>query len=286
MWIILTILAVVSRAVYGVLTKVLSNFVKVSAITQTALLMAVGTVWGLILSPFVGGLHVGNVAGVWFILAVAIVASALGNLLYFRGIATLESGTTQIAFSSILIWGIIMSWMFLGTRLSLIQSLGVLVLLFAIVLAQYQKGRVKPGRGIWLIVASAACFAAFQITSAQLAHTLTPGTYLVLTYLGDALLLGVPYWMVIRKDLHKNRGALSGLMVTLIITSGISIAYNVFAYLAYSSAPDAGIVVLLLTSQVILAVILSIIFLGERKDIVRKLVAGGLAVVAAMMIKA
>jgi drug/metabolite transporter (DMT)-like permease len=286
MWLTLTALAVLSRALYGVLTKVLSNFVKVGFITQTALLMVAGTIWGLLLSPFVGGINLAGIGSVWLILAIAIITSALGNVLYFKGISTLESGTTQIAFSSILIWSVIMAWVFLGTRFSLVQALGVLLLLFAILLAQYQKGSLKAKPGIWLIVASAACFAGFQISSAQLSHTMTPGTYLVLTYLGDAILIGLPYLKSIKRDLKAKGAKLGGLFFTVAVTGALSILFNVFAYYAYKTAPDAGIVVLLLTTQVVLAVILSIVFLKERSNIGLKLTAGVLAVIAALMIKA
>ncbi len=285
MWLVLTTLAVIARAVYGVLTKVLSNFVKVGFITQTSLLMIAGTIWALLLSPFVGGIHLEGISSVWFVLAIAIVTSALGNVFYFKGIATLESGTTQVAFSSILIWSVIMAWVFLGTRLSLMQALGVLLLLFAILLAQYQKNSFKPKPGIWLIVASAACFAGFQISSAQLSHTMTPGTYLVLTYFGDALLIGMPYISQIKREMTAKGARLSGLFLTVAITGALSILYNVFAYYAYKTAPDAGIVVLLLTTQVVLAVILSIVFLKERTNIGYKLTAGAMAVIAAVMIK-
>ena len=286
MWLVYTIVAIVSRAVYGVLTKVLSNHVKVGAMTQTLFLLVASTVWVLVASPFVGGLDFSRVGEVWLPLIIAIVTSALGNVLYFKGILTLESATTQIAFSSILIWSLVMAIAFLGTSLSAWQFLGVVLLLLAILLAQYQKKALKLQPGIVLIVLSAACFAGFQISSAAMSHSLSTGTYAFLTYFGDVVLIGVWYAKQIVRDVRQARGHLSALTKTAFITGAASVLYNMFAYIAYHAAPDAGIVVLLLTSQVVLAVILSVVFLKERANVAYKIAAGVLALVAALLIKA
>lgn len=54
---------------------------------------------------------------------------------------------------------------------------------------------------------------------------------------------------------------------------------------ATDEAPQPAIVGMLLTSQVVLGVILSIIFLKEHDNIGRKLGAGVLAVIAGILIK-
>ncbi len=285
MWLLYTLLAIVGRATYGVLTKVLSNHIKVGPITQALFLLAASTLFGLFVLPFSGGFNVENMSAVWPALLIALVTSAVGNIAYFKGIAKLESATTQVAFSSILLWGLIMSVLFLGTQLSFLQGLGVLVLLFAILLAQYQGKALKLQPGILLIVLSAASFAGFQVATAKLSQTLNLGTYLVLVYLGTAILVGVPYIKQVKRDLQKARGHLGALSKTAFITAAASVFYYIFAYFAYQQAPDPGLVVLLLTGQVVLAVILSVIFLKERANIVFKIAAGVLATLAALMIK-
>jgi len=279
-------MAVVGRATYGVLSKVLSNHVKVSPVTQTLFLLAASTVFAFFTVPFSGGFDLVDLQGIWSAVAVALVTNAIGNIAYFKGIAKLESATTQVAFSSILIWGLILSVTFLGTKLSLLQGLGVLVLLFAILLAQYQGKRLKLQPGILLIVLSAASFAGFQVASAKLSQTLNLGMYLVLVYLGTALLVGIPYIRGIRDDLKRASGHLGALSKTAFITAAASVFYYIFAYYAYKHAPDPGLVVLLLTAQVVLAVVLSVVFLKERANIALKVIAAVLAMLAAILIKA
>ncbi|PIQ35960.1 MAG: hypothetical protein COW60_01195 [Candidatus Yonathbacteria bacterium CG17_big_fil_post_rev_8_21_14_2_50_43_9] len=59
----------------------------------------------------------------------------------------------------------------------------------------------------------------------------------------------------------------------------------VFSFMAYKVAPDKGVVVVLLTSQVILSVIFGIIFLKEKDNISKKVLAGILAFIAGIFIK-
>ena len=288
MWIILTIITVVARAVYGVLTKVLSGHVKVHPMTtQTVLLMAMVTLQTIVIAPFVGGIQLTVEPGLWWPLGWAILTSTLGNVFYFYGVAKLSSGSTQIIFSSIVIWGALLSWMILGSRFGVLQLAGILLLLCAILMVQYQRGfGLTSGAGIWLVLISAACFAGFQVSSAVLSKSMPTGTYLFLAYLSDTLLLGIPYAGRIIRDLRAVRASWGSLAKVIFLTGLASVLYNLFAYLAYHAAPDAGIVVVLLTTQVILAVLLSILFLHERNHMRRKLLAASLAVVAAVMIKA
>jgi drug/metabolite transporter (DMT)-like permease len=286
MWLLYTVLAVLSRAVYGVLTKVLSNHGGVSTITHTLFLLAAAALLSVLVLPFSGGFSLEGIDTVWPALVAALLTSAVGNITYFKGIAKLESGTTQIAFSSILLWSLLMAVTFLDTRLSLIQGLGVVVLLFAILLAQYNKKAIKLQPGILLILLSAASFAGFQVASATIAPVVNLGTYLVVIYAGTALLIALPYMRQIIRDIKDNRSGLKPLTKTAFITAGASVVNYIFLYFAYRFAPDPGVVVLLLTSQVVVAVILSVVFLKERTNIALKVAAGVLAMAAALMIKA
>ncbi|QQR52756.1 DMT family transporter [bacterium] len=274
-----------SRASYGVLTKVLSNQTHIDPMTQTFYLMVASICWGILLSPFIGGLHLVIPPSAWMPLTVAILTSTLGNIWYFKGIKSLQSASTQVIFSSIVIWNALLAWLILGSRLGTSQILGVLLLLIAILLAQYQGKRLHINRGAWYILASAVAFAGFQITSAALSRQIATADYLVITYAGNALLIGIYFARTIWSDMSHRSRRTSDLLKTAVITGAASILYNLFAFIAYAHAPDPGIVVLLLTTQVIAGVMLSIIFLHEHDHLKTKLGAASLAVIAAMLIK-
>jgi drug/metabolite transporter (DMT)-like permease len=284
-WLILTILAVTSRATYSIATKILSKYVEVSAITQSVLLTALAGLLVFPLSPFIGGISFVGVSDVLFIVAIMIASQAFGNILFFKGVKLLDAGTAQVAFSSVLVWGVLLSIIFLGSQFSLVQFLGILLMLIAIILVQSYKGKKKIDIGILYILSAAALFAVFQVTSAELSKTISTSAYLLLAYLGSSLLLGALYSTTLRKDwTHLKTQVKKTLDITL-FASGTSLLYFLFAYFAYQQAPDQGIVVVLLTSQVVLSVILGIIFLKERENVPKKLIAGVLAFIAAVLIK-
>lgn len=286
-WIILTLLAIFSRATYGLSTKMLSNQLPVLAATQSILFNGVAAVMAVLVSPLFGGISFAGLGDVWLVALIMMVASAIGNVVYFVGQRHLDVGTTQIAFSSILVWGTLLSILFLGSQFSLLQAGGIVLLLGAIVLAQYRKGVRKINAGVLYIVAAAAMFAAFQVTSAVLAKHLSAATYLLLAYAGPALLPLVLYGKTVKRDLAAIKTQPLHTAVRAVLFAALtSLLYYVFSYFAYRSAPDRGVVVLLLTTQVIVSVILGVIFLRERDHLRRKLLAGVLAVVAGLLIKA
>ena len=284
-WLILTLLAVLSRAIYGIASKVFSTHVPVSAVTQSVILTGVGSLLAFAFSPLTGGISFQNFHHVWIIALIMVISQIFGNLAYFKGIEKLEASITQIAFSSIVIWGAFLSSFLLGSHFALLQILGIILLVGAIFLIQYKKGKVRVSIHIAYIFIAAACFAVFQVTSAQLAQVMSAGTYLLLAYLGSAVLLSLLYWKKVAKEVQLLFKNVKNVLAASLFASGTSLFYFLFSYFAYRVAPDRGVVVLLLTTQVIVSVILGILFLKERDRIKQKIVAGILTVIASVMIK-
>lgn len=284
-WLFLTLLAVTSRAVYSLATKVLTNRLHTSASTQNFLLTSTATLFGLLLSPFLGGISFDGVSEHWLTIIIMILCVASGGVLFFVGQKHLDAGTTQIAFSSILLWGVLLSIGFLQSHFSLTQAAGIALLFAAIILVQYRKGKRRLDAGVIWIIASAALFAGFQVASADLAQHITGGTYLLLAYGGPTILVGIVYARTLRRELPGLAKRLSHNLQAVVFAAGTTFGYYVFSYFAYKQAPDPGVVVVLLTSQVVLSVLLGIIFMRERDNIPRKLIAGALAFLAGAFIK-
>ncbi len=284
-WLLLTISAITARATYSIATKILSKDVKVSALTHSLLLTTFAGIISLLISPFVGGISFLGISNHIFTLSVMITSQAFGNVLFFKGIKSLDASTSQVAFSSILLWGAILSVLFLNSTFSIKQILGIIILLLAILLVQYKKGKIDINPGFLLLVASAILFAVFQVTSADISKTFSTGTYLILAYLGPSIIIATLYFNTILADFKLLQSQLRTTSLKTLFASGTSMLYFIFSYLAYRYAPDRGVVVVLLTSQVVLSVIFGIIFLKEKDRVVIKVIAGGLAFLAGILIK-
>jgi drug/metabolite transporter (DMT)-like permease len=285
-WLLLTFLAIVSRAIFGPANKILTNYVRLSPIMLSALFSLATMVLAIVASPFLGGLSFNGLGTAWPTMLVIIVVLAFGGILFFMGQTQLDVGTTQIALSSILIWSVVFSIIFLGSSFSLMQGVGIALLVAAIAGAQYRKGKRKLSPAVLYILATAVFFAAFQVLSAVVAKHLTVGTYIVLAYGGSLILTIVLYGRQLHTELPqlaKHRPA--RVIGPLLLTNGTYVFYLVFAYYAYRAAPDPGVVVVLITTQVVLGVILGALFLKEREYLLRKIAAGVLATVAGILIQ-
>ena len=239
----------------------------------------------IFLSPLVGGISFDGIGDYWFAVIAMVATQGFGNILFFKGVKSLDSGMAQIAFSSILIWGAILSVIFLDSVFSFSQIVGILVMFLAIVIAQHKKGIKKPDLGFLYIAASAILFAGFQVASADLSEALSTGAYLLLAYFGSSLLLALIYFKTIKKDWKSLKHQVKSTSTNTLFASGTSALYFIFSYLAFQEAPDRGVVVVLLTAQVILSVILGIIFLKEKDNVERKVAAGILAFIAGALIR-
>jgi drug/metabolite transporter (DMT)-like permease len=281
-WLLLAFFSVISRAIYGVLSKVLSGKVKASAYTQAATLLFAGGLISLLISPIVGGLSF-NFAHVSLVtVALVIFGQGLGNILYFLAIKNLTNGTAQITFSSILIFNTFLGIAFLNLHLSLINTFGLVILMLAILSAVNGKVEINKN-GVSLMVLSALLFSVFQLSSADLSKHVGAATYLLIAYFGGALVIFALKSKTIIKDL-----SLPGRRTTLgfpLITAVPSLGNFAFAYYAYRNAPQPAKVAMLLTSQVVFTVFLSYFFLKEKDHFLRKSVAAILVVIAAVLIK-
>lgn len=281
-WLLLTFLSVLFRAIYGVMTKVLSNQVKTSVYTQATLLPLAGAAIAIVLSPLLGGLDF-NFANVSIVaVLLVILGQGLGNITYFAAIKNLTNGTAQIAFSSILLFNTVLALIFLNLHLSLVNVFGLFLLMLAIL--SVVTGKIELHRkGVVLMVFSAFLFSVFQLASAEISSQVGAAMYLLIAYLGAAAVVFLLKWRVIIKDIAKApKKATLGIPL---LTALPSLGNFLFAYYAYREAPEPAKVAMLLTAQVVLTVFLSYIFLKEKGHLRRKVFAAVLVVISAVLIK-
>lgn len=282
-WLLLTFISVFFRSIYGVMTKVLSNRLKVSVYTQAALLPLAGAFIALVASPLLGGVNFDFTGVGMTAVALVVFGQGLGNITYFAAIKHLTNGTAQIAFSSILVFNTLLALIFLGLDLSFVNVLGIVLLMLAIL--SVVNGKVELNRkGVALMVLAALLFSVFQLSSAELSKQVGAATYLIIAYLGAAAVVFALKSRTVVSDVRKAKD--SSLITIPLLTALPSVGNFLFAYYAYRSAPEPAKVAMLLTSQVVLTVILSYFFLKEKGHVARKVLAGVLVLVSAVLIKA
>lgn len=279
---LLTFLSVLCRSMYGVMTKVLSNHVKTTVYTQATLLPLAGAVIAVLISPLLGGLEF-NLSDVSILAVVLVIlGQGLGNITYFAAIKSLTNGTAQIAFSSVLLFNTVLALLFLNLHLTLINVFGLALLVVAILGVVTGKVELHK-RGVALMVLSAFLFSIFQLASAELSQQVGAAMYLLIAYLGAAVVVFILKWKVVIQDVVK--APKKATLGVLLLTTLPSLGTFLFAYYAYREAPEPAKVAMLLTAQVVLTVFLSYIFLKEKGHLPRKIAAAILVVISAFLIK-
>lgn len=282
-WLAFTFLSIISRSIYGLMTKVLSNQLKISAYSQAVVLLGSAGFVSLLLSPLLGGVTSDFSEVSIIAISLVILGQVFGNILYFTAIKDLTGGTAQIAFSSVLIFNALLAVIFLNLHLNLVNVLGIVLLMIAIV--SVTSGKIELNkRGVTLMILSALMFSIFQLASAELAGQVSAATYLLLAYFGSAMIIFVIKPRVIYRDIASKKTTRRVAIIGF-ATAVPSVGNFLFAYYAYRDAPEPAKVAMLLTAQVVLTVILAYFFLKERNHLWRKLLAAVLVLASAFMIK-
>lgn len=279
-WLMLTFLALLSRAIYGVLTKVTSSAnSKIHFATNSFALTSANAVLILAISPLLGGIEFSsNLLNTNFFIAAS--SALIGNLIYFLAIKNLNSSNAQIIFSSILVFNTVLGVIILGQKITAFNLLGILLLSFAIILACYVREKIDS-KAASLMILAAACFAVMQIFTAKVANSITAasyGFYSSVFFSVGAFLFYPRNILADRKHFDKKY------LRTVLLTGLFSSANVVFAFYAYKYALEPTKVAQLFTSQVIFAVIISAIFLKERRNLIKKIAAAILTTLAALLI--
>lgn len=282
-WFFLTIISAFFRAIYGLMTKVLSNKAKTSVYTQATLLPLCAAIIVVLMSPLTGGINFSVDKSSFMLIVLIALSQGLGNVFYFTAMKSLTSGTAQISFSSILVFNTILSVGFLNLHLSFLNVVGIILLMLAVL--SVVSGKIELNKkGVILMTFSAFLFSIFQLSSSKLSTQVSVATYLLISYLGSVLVLIIIKGRIIIKDII-NSDDKKNLILIPFLTSIPSLGNFIFAYFAYRTAPQPAKVAMLLTSQVVIAVILSYFFLNEKKNLFRKVFAAILVVISAILIK-
>jgi drug/metabolite transporter (DMT)-like permease len=265
------------------MTKVLSNKLKVSAYTQATLLSLLAGGAAILTSPLLGGISLTLNLEMVFMIALIVISSGLGSVMYFEGMKNLTSGTAQISFSTILIFNVILSLIFLNLHLSPLNIFGIVLLMVAVL--SVTTGKVELNKsGVIKMVISAFLFSIFQLTTSKISTQVSAATYMVIAYLGTVAVIVIYKGKTIAKDLRKTIDKKS-LLVTPLLAASLSLGNYIFSYYAYRTAPEPTKVAMLLTSQVVVAVLLSYVFLNEKQQLGKKIMAAVLVVISAILIK-
>lgn len=206
----------------------------------------------------------------------------VSTILWFKSLKVMEASEFTVLWATRAFWSIIAAILFLGESFSLKQALGAILIFLSIVLLHWNGIKIKIGRPEVVALFAAALFGSQFANDGYVLRSLDPLLYIpvALVLQSIASLLIAPKTIFDFTPVIKSKGVF--LKVLLL---GTIMAITIGAYLgSYVAGKNLSKVAAINQVQIITTVILAIIFLKERKEIGKKLLAAIISFIGVLLV--
>jgi len=220
-------------------------------------------------------------SNVWLAIVFTGMLYAYGTLSFFRAIKTIEASEMSILGSFGTLITVILSYFFLQERLNVTQLAGILLILSAVIIINYNRNKLRLTTGTWYALLGASCYGTAVIFDTYIVKFYDAVSFLPFGsfVIGIILLLSFP--RSIGKLAHDVRKIDRNLLI-------YSVLYT-FAALMFYLPLQFGTYVSQLSAvgrvSIILTIILAAIFLKERSHVGKKILGAILTTIGIFLIK-
>lgn len=281
-WFLLAVFSSVAYALVSILQKFAVSDENTDPIAYS---IYVELLSGLVALPFAlaGISAIPQSLNVWMVVLIVTVLVFGMNIFYFYGLKEIEASQVNIITSSLALWALLGGIIFYKEVVTLRRLIGVLLIVFAIVSIYWQKNSFKSfGIPQLYILIDAMALAAVQLLEKYIVKSMSPMIYLVIAFWGSALLTAVIRPKEVKNLKHLLKFSKGNLFT--IISSVLSILSLIAFLYAMRIGGNISAVSPIASSSTVLAVVFSILLLGERKFVVRKILAAVVAFMGILLI--
>jgi transporter family protein len=216
-----------------------------------------------------------------FNIALAVVLYGFGNVFVFKALKNTEASKFTVLFSSRALFTTLASTLLLSEGLTTKQLVGAVLIILGIIVATLKSFKYKFQRVDLLGVAAGLFFGLANTNDRFLLHSLNLYPYLFMVF----MLPGIFVLGVYPKTFSKMNVFLKGkIFIKILFLCSIYAISAVTFFAALQKAPNSSQVVNVNLVGVILTVILSIIFLKEKQNTLKKLVGALLAFIGLVLV--
>lgn len=205
---------------------------------------------------------------------------AIGTIAYFKAYKFIGASEVTVLGGVGVIMTIIASFVFLHDKLTLLQILGVLLILSAVVVVNFMKHQFKRNTGALLALLGTTAYGLAVVNDSYIIRHYDAVSYIPLISFVPGMLLLLRYIRRIRSIIRTVRSIDINLIIFIIL-------YAIQA-ISFYSALQAGALVLQISAisraSIILTVILATLFLKEREHILLKIIAAILTTTGVLLV--
>lgn len=268
-WLLLTIASALFASISRILQKILLKDNQNDPFAFGFIFQAMVAVVLFIFSLATGTFEVPNLGGLfWHILAMGVLYS-LGNLLLFKAFKTTEASEASIIFASGTVWSVLSALLFLGEKISLLNGVGIMVILLGVAIVNYQRSSWRLSQGHLYALCGAIAFGvAFTNDAYIISRYNHVPSYLVIAFLLPAILTLI---FSPKSIPHLKHFLNVSVMRSVLLCSFLYALSALFIFTAYKIGGQAAVISPIHQSSLIFTVTLSYFFLKERDQLFKKI---------------
>lgn len=271
---------------YLVLATVFTQFYKISTKTLkkagalTVLLQLTAGVTSLFLCPFFE-FKIPTDINVYIMLGLSIIFYAISDRLNTTVRSGIEASTFSMLKQLSTTFMIFAGLLFFKEEFVLTKFIGAMLIICSNVLIFYKKGKFEFNKYILLAILSNLAFTVALFLDVNISDNFNLPIYVAITLIVPALLI----MLVERIKLSEVKEELINGNKKAIIVTAVSWAIMIVAQLRAYQLGSVTIVAPLCALTVILNVIVSYVFLKERENLLKKIIAAILIIISVILIK-
>jgi drug/metabolite transporter (DMT)-like permease len=280
-WQILVAIATITYSISVVLQRVLMKDENSDPIAfSIAFQLMVGIITGIY--AIIHGFRLPNLVPFLPNLFLMTLLYGLGNILIFKSLKTVDASTFTIVFASRTVWIVVGAIIFLKESFSLQQTIGTILIICSIILVSWKRNKNIFNKGIGTVLLAAIVMGAGFTNDAFIIPSFDTASYVTIVFLIPSLVL----WCLYPKSTKymKNLLQRKTFWKLLLLTSTYAIS-AITIFLAYQVGKNASQIAPLNQTSTILIVLLSMIFLGERSDYLKKIIGALVSFIGVLLVK-
>lgn len=213
-----------------------------------------------------------------------VILYAASNIFIFRALKIVDASEFTIVFASRALWIIIGAIIFLKESFSLQKTLGTFLIILSIILVSYKGKKISINKGFIFSILAAAFFGLVFINDAFIINNFN---FNVLSYLTIIFIIpSLAIWVIYPKSIMKMKPLFKKQTLPKLILLSILYAISAITFFsAYKVGKNASQIAPLNQTTIIVTVILSIIFLKERSNLLRKLLGAVISFIGVILLK-
>lgn len=268
-WQILATISVILYSVSVLLQRLLLKDDKSEPISFSVFFqVGVAVVIGVLVVLLQGSIPIPNISQIsWSVLAMTILY-ALANIFVFKSLKTTEASRFTVIFSSKALFAVLGSSLFFREILTPIQWFGALLIISGVAIISLKKLNKKLNAGDLFALLAAIIFGLANTNDRFLVQFFDPYSYVVIGFLLPGLAIAIFYPKKMFNIKNYFKGSFIYKMILLCLLYGLS-ATSFFA--ALRIAPNSSQLFSVTAFGAILTVILSVIFLKEKDNLLKKI---------------